>query len=150
MSLIRRIALATVAGAFLFGAGWLSHKAPPQVNTSPQTQKQVVTQEHVITKVVRQEVHAHDGTTKTTTTTTTTSDKEAQSAQSHTKSMASAEQAYRPNWSLGLDWAPRVDKDVYKPTAIEIGRRLWQTNAWLTASYDWQTHSTLLGFRVEF
>jgi len=148
MNIITKAALALVAGVFLFGAGWLSHKPDTKVVT--QVQKQVVTQEHVVTKVVTKTEKATNGTTTTTTTTETASDKKKESAKHDSQPVASAGTPYLPRWSVGVNWTPRLEPDVYVPTNVELAHRLWDTNAWITTGYDWRVHAAAIGLRIDF
>lgn len=152
MSIITKLALALLAGVLLFGAGFYTRgeqvrtvQAPPIIRTETQT----VVQEKVVTKVVREKVSAPDGTTTTKTTTETEAVSEKKADKQQPVPVASVP-ANLPNWSVAVTWTPRLEEDVYKPTGMELSRRLGSTNAWAVGAFDWRTHTATAGLRVEF
>ena len=141
------LALAVCAGCFL--AGYLTHKPPPP-DVITKVEQQTVTQEKVVTKTVREQTKAPDGTLKTITTTQVTQDKAKKADKQAAESVSPVHPDVHTRWSLGLTWTPRLDRDMYMPTGAELGRRLWDTNAWATVGFDWRTHSATLGLRWEW
>ena len=53
------------------------------------------------------------------------------------------------NWSLGAEWRPKLDTESFKPSALEVGRRVFG-DVWIDGSYDFDQKSFGVGVKVEF
>ena len=155
MSLQNNILIALgllVAG---FAGGWFGRGKEIQMVEIPKvvhhtdTQVQVKTVDHVITKTITKTVRIPSGAT-TTTVTQTVDKAETVDKQQETKSdnVASVPQALA-NWSVGVQVTPRLSPDAYKPTSADVGYRVIGP-MWATGAFDWRNHETKLGIRVDF
>jgi hypothetical protein len=148
-----KLPLAALGAAFFFALGWQAHPAPKPVTvvqTQVQRDVQVQTVDHVVTRTVTVKEREPNGTEKTTQTVDAAETKDiAKESQMRATQTVARVQADTAHWSLGVGWQPRVSPDVYKPVSAEIGYRVGGP-VWLTGEWNWQTHSALVGARLEF
>ena len=140
--------LAILAGLFFSGAvvGYRFRKPEVIVKT------EIIEKVNTVIKTVTVTEVKPDGTQTTTETShTETVSTETTDNKPATKPVPHSPNAVRFNkFSLGVGWTPRIDKEVYKPTSLEVGRRLWDTGAWGTVGYNWHTKQATIGLRIEF
>ena len=146
MSWLYKLAVALAAAVGIFYAGYLSHK--PEAITK--TEVQVKEVEKIVTRIVTRTVQAPDGTTTTETTKETTENTTTVSDQNTAAQPLASSKSFASRYSLQVNWTPRLDLESYKPTGVEFGRRLGESNAWGVAGYDWRSKSITIGARVEF
>ena len=124
-----------------FGAGWYSN------NKDPIVEKQAVVVEKIVTKIVKEETVAPDGTKTEKTTTETTEDKKTKAKEQEPVPQV-AQTA--PSYSIGVQFTPRLFRDErYQPSGVDLGYRVLG-NAWATAGYSWHTKEATIGLRIDF
>lgn len=136
------LTLAVIAGSF--ASGYFTRK-PGTV-----TKTEVVEKEKTVTKTVVKVVEKPDGTTSTETTTETATDSTTVTDKKSPNQPMANSTTTKPKYSVQVNWTPRLDVDAYKPTGMEFGRRIYDTNAWGTVGYDWRDKSVSLGIRIDF
>jgi hypothetical protein len=148
MNFIYKAGVALVAAAgFFFGGYFYRGQTPPQIITKTEI-KEV---EKVVTKTVIVKETKPDGTTTTTETTEVEKDKTSVTDKDKTtKPLSPVSPGVHLRYSVGVNWTPKIDADVYKPTGITAARRLGDTNMWGTSGYDWNTKAMSVGLRVDF
>lgn len=140
--------LAIMAGLFISGAVVGYRFREPEVVVKTEIVEKVNT---VIKTVIVTEVKPDGTKTTTETSSSETVSTETTGSEPTPEPVPHSPNAVRFNkFSLGVGWTPRIDKEVYKPTSLEVGRRLWDTGAWGTVGYNWRTKEATLFLRVEF
>lgn len=143
------------AGLFGFCAGVdvgrrsCGPKETVQTQTKGDTQIQVV--DHVVTRVVTKTVKEPGGTVVRTVIKEVAADKtkeQEKTTQQTTATVTQAPQQARPDWSVEVDWTPRLSPAAEYPTSLELGYRVLGP-AWLTGGFDWHDHSPRVGVRLE-
>jgi hypothetical protein len=139
--------LVIVAGLFISGAvvGYRFRKPEVVVQT------QIVEKVNTVVKTVVVKETAPDGTsTETTTIQTETVSTETSNTEPKPAPVPGSTSRVRPReYSVGLAWTPRGDKQAYIPTGVELGRLIYGP-VWGTVGHDWRTHTTTVGIRYEF
>lgn len=148
MSWLYKVGLGLLVLVGSFASGYLYRGAtPPQVIT--QIEEKIV--EKVVIKTVKVTENRPDGSS-TTTETTETQEDSTQVTDTSTPSQPVPNVhsgVYLPQYSVGVNWTPRLSEDAFKPTGMEVGYRVLG-NMWGTAGFDWRTKEATVGVRVDF
>lgn len=150
MTLGTRLVMILVASTLVFSAGFYTaySQFKPETTTVYVPKVEVVEKEKIVTKIVKVKETKPDGTTTTTTTEEKVEDKVETSSQELPQPVPKFVPTYR-DWSLGVAFVPRLDKEAFKPTALQLGYRV-AGPVWAVGEYDWRNHEARLGVRLEF
>ena len=155
--------LALVLVVAAFGGGYYSHKPQDVIKIQDKIVEKIVTVEtEAKQKTQRNDkvttiVTKKDGSiTKTIVDHTVKTENEQKTKQetlakeeTKTETIKTTPPSAQPQWSLGVDWTPRLDPQFYYPTGVELGRRVLGP-VWASGAFDWHQHAAHLGLRVEF
>ena len=128
-------------------AGWAGYKLAPSPVAETKTVyvDKVVYQDRVVTKdVVRTETRP-DGTKIVTETKVKEAEKVREKVTTKESTVVSL---YQPKYSLGVSLMPESIFPMRGIYTVELGRRLWDTPIWATASVNTKKEFTI-GIRIE-
>jgi len=129
-------------------------------NTHSQVQKNIISKHHqviiidkkpsgeTITTIRNDDTkHINDKTNHTTNKTTNAT---SSTTKKIVPTLVAQSDAYRPNYSLGLDWTPKYVSTLKESEyTVNAGYRMIG-NLWLTSQFNIQRHEAAVGFRIDF